>query len=476
MDDQPAPDFGLYDEPKHYGRKILLGLFGVGCVLFVVGGLFSGLVLLDNWKLLGSRRVQVQVPGPGGQVVVIDGPIFPPLPIFPSPPDRAQERGTTQEELPPWTDKDRLNVLLLGIDHRNDEPIDGSRSDTVMVVSIDPTTKSAVMISLPRDLWIQIPGYGPQRINVAHALGGPDLAMRTVGANFGLRINNYARIDFRGFEQIVDTLGGVLIDVERPIKDDEYPTEDYGVMRIYIPPGPQWMDGRTALQYARSRHSENDFARARRQQRLLLAMRDRAIQARMILKAGELIPLGLRTVNTNFGPLDLFRLARLASELERDRVASVVIDTNYATAVTTTDGAEVLVPNRAAAERAIRQAFEQAATAVVPTSTPASSAQPTVTPAPLRVEVLNGTGRLGLAASTADWLRQRGVEVTRVDSADRSDYAETRLLVQPGLEPAAAALASTLGLPTAAVQTAPAAPGGPGVWLILGQNYQTPTR
>jgi LCP family protein required for cell wall assembly len=474
IDDEPAPDFGLYDEPKHYGRKILFGLVGIGATLFVIGGLFSGLVLLDNWKMLARSRVQVQVPG-GGPVVVLDPPIVPLPPIF-SGSLGSQER-TTAQDIPDWPYKDRFNVLLLGVDHRKDEPIEQSRSDTVMVVSIDPATKSAVMISLPRDLWIQIPGYYPQRINVAHAVGGPELAMRTVTANFGLPVNNYARIDFRGFEQVVDTLGGVFVDVERPIKDDEYPTEDYGVMRIYIPPGPQWMDGRTALQYARSRHSENDFARARRQQRLLVAMRDRAIQARMILKAGELIPLGLQTVNTNFGPVDLLRLAKLATEVERDRVASVVVDANYATPLTLNDGANVLVPNRAAVDSAIRRAIEQAATAAVPPeAATASPAQAAPAQAPLRVEVLNGTIRQGLASTTADWLRQRGVEVTRFDGADRSDYAETRLLTQPGREPAANALAAALGLPSAAVQTAAPAPGGPDVRLILGQTFQLPQR
>jgi LCP family protein required for cell wall assembly len=476
-DQEFPPDFGLYDEPPRRGRFLLYGALGLVGTLFLAGALLSGWLFLTNWKLLSTSRVagSVQVQVPGGMVVTIPEPS---LPAIPGIPDRGT--GASSMPLPDWTDRDRLNVLLLGIDHRDDEPIDGSRSDTMMLVSIDPSTRSVVMVSLPRDLWVSIPGHGEQRINVAHMVGGPELAMRTVGANFGLRVDHYARVDFRGFEQIVNTLGGVFLDVERPIKDDEYPTEDYGIMRIYIPPGPQWLDGKTALQYARSRHSENDFGRARRQQRLLVAMRDRAIQANMIFKAWELIPLAQKTMSTNFGPLELAKLAKLSTEIDRDRVANLVIDTEYASPILTADGADVLVPDRMAVQSAINRALARAAAAPtsVPASVPesASAAQPPAPPAPTRVEVLNGTTRQGLARATADWLQQKGFEVTRVDSADRPDYPQTQLMAQPGQESAAAALASALGLPQTQVQPLPQVPGTVDVRLILGQNYRLPTR
>src|SRR5262249_15005137 len=129
--------------------------------------------------------------------------------------------------LPDWQGTDRVNILLLGIDKRDNEPIEGTRSDTMMLASIDPVSKSAALVSLPRDMWVRIPGWGQQRINVAHAVGGPDLAMQTVSSDFGIPIQYYARVDFRGFEQMVDAVGGVVIDVDWPVKDDEYPTADY---------------------------------------------------------------------------------------------------------------------------------------------------------------------------------------------------------------------------------------------------------
>jgi LCP family protein required for cell wall assembly len=387
--------------------------------------------------------------------------------------------------LPDWTDRNRINILLLGIDHREDEPIDSSRSDTVMVVSIDPPSKSVVMVSLPRDLWVGIPGYGEQRLNVAHSLGGPDLVMRTVTANFGVRLNHYARIDFRGFEQIVDTIGGIFIDVERPVKDDEFPTEDYGLMRLYIPPGPQYMDGTLALQYARSRHGENDFGRARRQQRVLLAIRERAMAAGILFKMSELIPLGQKTVSTDFGPLDIAKLAKLSMDLDRDRIVNLIIDANYATPFTTYDGAQVLLPNRPAIQSAINQAFAkssapaappvQAAAASPPPAAPDPTSPPVAAPSvsgPVRVEILNGSGRAGVALQTGDWLKSRGYYITNVDTTARA--GDTYLVAKPGREAAATVIATMLQLSGDAIQILPSGAGAPDVRIVIGQGFQPP--
>src|SRR6202022_451146 len=119
--------------------------------------------------------------------------------------------------LPDWTGTDRINILVLGIDKRDDEPVAGTRSDTMIVLSIDPVSKSAALVSLPRDMWVSIPGCtaregcsgGQQRINVAHAVGGPDMARQTVTADFGVPISFYARGEFRGFEQPITAGVGV---------------------------------------------------------------------------------------------------------------------------------------------------------------------------------------------------------------------------------------------------------------------------
>jgi polyisoprenyl-teichoic acid--peptidoglycan teichoic acid transferase len=485
-----GPGSFLAAEAPRRGWQFLLGF---SFTLFVAGGLYFGWLFLHNWKVLASRQVPVQVGLPGNRhimsIPVPAAPSIPKVPAVAQPGEDSTLQESTQPSLPllpDWTDPNRINILLLGIDHRDDEPIDGSRSDTVMIVSIDPPSKSVVMVSLPRDLWVGIPGYGEQRINVAHSLGGPDLVMRTVTSNFGVRLNHYARIDFRGFEQIVNTIGGIFIDVERPVKDDEYPTEDYGVMRLYIPPGPQYMDGSLALQYARSRHGENDFGRARRQQRVLLAIRERAMAAGIIFKVGELIPLGQKTVSTDFGPLDIAKLAKLSMDLDREKIVNLVIDANYATPFTTNDGAQVLLPNRPAIQSAINQALTKAAAppaqpaaARPPPSVATSAPDPTGAPitaptasGPVRVEVLNGSGRAGLALQTGDWLKTRGYYITNIDTTARA--GDTYLVAKPGREAAATVIATLLQLSADAVQVLPSGAGAPDVRIVIGQSFQPP--
>jgi LCP family protein required for cell wall assembly len=449
----PPPPFDLPPPPPPgRGFSPRLAFVSFALTTFVLGGFCFGWLFLTNWRLLSQfRTAEVRIPGMPSVAV----PVPPGVPVAP-PPIQAPPVGETtapRDDLPAWTDQGRQNVLLLGIDHRDDEPIDGSRSDTIMLVSIDPPSKSVVMVSLPRDLWVSIPGHGKQRINAAHALGGPALVARTIETNFGIPINNYARIDFRGFESIVDTLGGVIVDVEETIKDDEYPTEDYGVMRLFIPPGPQLMDGKLALQYARSRHGRGDFSRARRQQRVLVAMRDRGMQLNMLPRVPSLIGQAQQAVQTDFGVTQMFQLARLGSEIERDRIKSVVVDTTLAQPFLGPYGEDLLEPDQVAIRAAIAKAFAEAA---------GQSA---------RVEVLNGTTRAGIARQLGDRLAAAGYDVVRVDTADRTDYPETSIVVLGENERAATTLAARLRLPQTAIRQAPVPSSAADVRIILGRNY-----
>src|SRR4051812_38300189 len=258
LDDYGTPPGLPPERPRGSGgfnpRSALLAF---AFATFVLGGFVFGWLAINNWKLLSmfqAARIQI----PGGPVVVVppvpdpgraprapgSGVVVPPVQVGAAPGEVAEKPNDDYSDLPEWTARSRLNILLLGIDHRDDEPIDGSRSDTIMVASIDPPSKSVVLVSLPRDMYVSIPGYYQQRINVAHAVGGPTLVAQTIQANFGIKIDKFARVDFSGFEQVIDAVGGVIIDVERPVKDDEYPTDDYGVMRLFIPPGPILLDGK----------------------------------------------------------------------------------------------------------------------------------------------------------------------------------------------------------------------------------------
>ena len=190
----PFEDFGPPPPPRRPGGfNPRLALFSFAFTTFVLGGFCFGWLFLANWKILVEfQAAEVRLPN-GPAISVPARPeiaVVPAQPSAPTPAPSAPETGNVTTDLPEWTGQGRVNVLLLGIDHRDDEPVDGSRSDTIMVVSIDPPTKSVVMISFPRDLWVSIPGHFNQRINVAHAAGGPALVSRTIEANFGIKINN----------------------------------------------------------------------------------------------------------------------------------------------------------------------------------------------------------------------------------------------------------------------------------------------
>lgn len=441
---------------------------------FVLGGFSFGWLFFANWRMLSTfQAAQVRLPVPGGPVITAPGPA-PRNPVTTRPggigpivvpgvgvaPGATVEPEPTQNplegitDIPEWNRNARVNILLLGIDHRDDEPIEGSRSDTIMVVSIDPPSKSVVMISLPRDLYVSIPAYYQQRINVAHAVGGPALVAQTIQANFGIKIDNYARVDFSGFEQVVDAVGGVVIDVERPVKDDEYPTDDYGTMRLFIPPGPMLMDGKTALMYARSRHSESDFGRSKRQQRVLVSLRERALQMGVVAKIPTLLGIAQKAIATDLSATEMISLGRLGLEVERDRIRTLVVDENYADPILGPNGENFLAPRRGDIQRAILRAFSEA------------------TGQTAKVEVLNGSDKLGVARQLADRLARDGYEVTRVDDADRNDYPETRLEILGSNQRAAAVLAARLRIPQAAIMTVPDSSAGADLRIIVGRSQQ----
>ncbi|MGI9149512.1 MAG: LCP family protein [Chloroflexota bacterium] len=443
---------------------------------FVLGGAAFGVVFLANWRALGTRSSSLPEGAPS-VVLVGAGPVSMSVPVPVSKPGPISNpvnppqvtsgiAAVVQNVLPDWQGTDRINILLLGIDKRDDEPIAGTRSDTMMLASIDPVTKSAALVSLPRDMWVNIPGCtysqgcsgGQQRINAAHAVGGPDLARQTVIADFGVPIQFYARVDFRGFEQLIDTAGGVVIDVDWPVKDDEYPTEDYGYQRIYFGPGPQLMDGRTALQYARSRHGMSDFARAGRQQKVIVGLRARALQLNMLSKAPELLSIVQNSLTTDLTPVQMLALSKLISHIDRNKITSVVIDANYVTPFKGSDGADLLQPNFAAIRRAIDTAQR-------------TSAHPELQS---KIEVLNGSGTVGLGQKTADYLTAQGFNVVRIAAAERTDYASSVVQILTEDKGAAQALATTLRVPSTAITTQPTPNAPADIRIVLGQDFRIP--
>jgi LCP family protein required for cell wall assembly len=315
--------------------------------------------------------------------------------------------GTTPGQDPPapaWTGTERLNVLLLGVDSRADSSTTRN-TDTMIVLSLDPVNKTAAMLSIPRDVYIDRPGVFQEKINAAYALGGYDLARKVVEDLLGIRLNAYALVDFDAFTEIVNAVGGVVIDVQRPVRDESYPTPDYGVERLDITAGPQLMDGSTALRFARSRHDTSDYSRAQRQQLVLSALRARLTKGDFLRGLPGLVDRVGSAVQTNFDPANILPLAQFGSGIDGGAIRSEVLfpcGGAYAhcelQASTSARNGFILVPDRAKIRDLAAALFYD----------------PQVKAEGASVEVRSAGARSGLAQSIADRLAERAFTVATV--------------------------------------------------------------
>jgi len=267
----------------------------------------------------------------------------------------------------PWTGEGRVNILLMGIDRRPGEAFI-SRTDSMMIVSIDPLNETASILSIPRDLYVLIPGHGRDRINTAfvygsagnNPLGGAALAMQTVEYNLGVPINHYVLVDFSAVINGIDALGGIDVDVPFTINDPTYPDMNYGFDPLFIPAGLQHMDGITALKYARTRHVDNDFGRAQRQQQVILAARQKALALgvpSMIARAPTLYQQLENGIRTDLSLDQIVRLASVASDISSEDIENEVLDYDYVSSYRTDQGAQVLVLDNEAAAALIQRLF-----------------------------------------------------------------------------------------------------------------------
>ncbi len=232
----------------------------------------------------------------------------------------------TRVPLPTWNGTGRVTILLIGSDTRGNGEV--ARSDTLILVTINPETKQVSMLSIPRDLLVTIPNYGKGKINAAYAYGssstltGPGVAAATIEYNFGVTIDYFAEVNTTGLARIIDTVGGVTLDVATPIKDDEYPGAGTNYIRVLFQTGLQHMDGTTAVHYARTRHDDSDFARGDRQRQLLMALRSQAVGLNLLPKAPKLLGQLGDTFRTDLSPTQVLALAKLGSKVASDDIHS----------------------------------------------------------------------------------------------------------------------------------------------------------
>jgi LCP family protein required for cell wall assembly len=243
----------------------------------------------------------------------------------------------------------RTNILVLGV---GDPGHAGEKlSDTMMVLSLDTHTKRVAQISVPRDLRVDIPGYGSSKINAANAYGGVGLAEQTVSNTLGIPIHYYVQTDFTGLKQLVDAVGGVDVNVKERLADPEYPCDDnqYKVCGLDIEPGMTHMNGTLALQYARCRKGTcgNDFGRAARQQEVMNLVRDKVVRWDLLLNPAKLTPVisAVRTgIQTDMGAVQMLELARDWQAAQKNRPVNLVLSTSDGGYLRDAPGSSDLVP------------------------------------------------------------------------------------------------------------------------------------
>lgn len=268
-------------------------------------------------------------------------PTHPPRPI---PPALAPVPTPTSR---PWIETD--NYLILGIDQR---PGDKDwRTDSILLAAVDWKARRVGIVSIPRDLYVEIPGVGETRINRADYIGestkypggGPALLRRVLTQTLGLDFQHYVRINMQQFERIVDTLGGVTVTLPctlyEAVPDSHSPT---GLAEWTLPAGANWLNGENARRFATFRYYSSDFDRARRQQMLLWALRDRALQINVIPRLPELWAAFRDTVQTDLSLPEIIRLAQLALQLKPEHVHGLTFDFSLVEPTTTESGAYIL--------------------------------------------------------------------------------------------------------------------------------------
>jgi LCP family protein required for cell wall assembly len=361
------------------------------------------------------------------------------------------------------------NILLLGSDHRSGTAETDRRSDTLLLVRLDPKRKSISMLSFPRDTYVSIPGHGQAKINDAYALGGPALSVKTINELTGLDVNFVIDVDFKGFRGVVDAFGGIWVDV-----DQKYyvgPEADY--MEIDIEPGYQLLDGRDALAFARHRHSDSDFHRIARQQLVLSGLKKQVAASskvnsipalfKVLKENTSIVAGGGNSVSARV----IYDYMRLATSLSSKDVYQVEFEggTDFVgeASVVTYDPAKLeaaveafLAPSAQAREATADQLVgkqEPAADADAPSSDEEGASEDEEPPTPaapdpatVSVKVLNGSGTAGVAGAMSSQLASAGYRVDpNPSNADRSTYASTKVLyADDSAKPAAEALAARI--------------------------------
>ncbi|NDJ53025.1 MAG: LCP family protein [Chloroflexi bacterium] len=383
----------------------------------------------------------------------------------------------------PIGNRERVTVLVMGIDERASE--DGPwRTDTMVLMTIDPIANTAGILSIPRDLWVEIPDYDGlhDRINTAYFRGdadrypggGPALAMRTVQQRFGVPVDFYMTVNFDAFVQTVDTIGCIPIDVPQTIDDPFYPAYDgAGYDPFYIDAGDHCMNGETLLKYLRTRATfGSDFDRLSRLQQILYAIRDEVARTgqlpNLITQAPVLYGQIEEDVDTNLSIQQMIDLAQLAIAVPEESICTGSVGPEYVDLLELGDGTQVLVPYW---ER-IRELRNDIFTGSGRCDPNQQALLQAVAAEGAQVGIQNGTQREGLASETSDQLIGAGINVVSVENADRFDYDSTIIYNYTGQDNTARYIASLLNLDESAIVPTESTSADLDIQIVLGEDYR----
>lgn len=386
-------------------------------------------------------------------------------------------------DIPEWNDPRRFTVLLLGIDQRTgvDDEERYFRTDTMMVVNVDPVRMRAGVLSIPRDLWVSIPGFREQRINTANSIGdsqgypggGPALAAETIEQNLGVDIDKYVLVNFDVFLSVVDLVApnGVEVCVQETIDDPTYPDAGYGFIHVHFDPGCQRLDAEKLLQYARTRKTQGgDFDRARRQQEVIRALMGEVLSAggisNFVGSATQLWQELSSSIRTDMTLEELLSLANLAQQIDMDAVQFNTIDNMATTFATTSSGDQVLIPNYAAIRTLISETFSPAG------ELSDSDLRQRAEAENASIVLFNNADIPGLARTTQEWMLSQGVTIAEVGNMPEADAAPTTIRMYTDKPYTARYLASLLGLSSDRIQRSSDGLTSSDIMVVLGPDIQ----
>ncbi len=347
--------------------------------------------------------------------------------------DAVKTIGTAQDQKLTGEAEDRINILLLGMGGESDLGGGQFLTDTMILVSLKPSEHKASLVSIPRDLYVKIPGYWSTKINAAYALpyaenknefAASQKSIEVVETVTGQKIPYYIRVDFDGFKELVDKLGGVQVTVDTSFTDHEYPTYTLGYQTVSFKAGAATMDGETALKFARSRHGNNDegtdFARAKRQQKLLDAVKTKALSTQTLLdplKINGLVDALQKHIGTNLELWEINRLAGMAKDYNSSDIINRVIDnTNLVNGKKNSSSGDIQVPKAGEFNYSGIQSFVSGIFDA-----------PKITQEAATIDIYNGTSKSGFGQEVASQLQSQGYSVKKVSNAASKTYDTTVL-------------------------------------------------